>query len=58
MDMHVGQLNVAAGTVRELVDAQFPGWRDLPVWYYVDSDPPMSRMGRRTLARILEDERS
>jgi aminoglycoside phosphotransferase (APT) family kinase protein len=31
MDMHVGQLNVAADTVRELVAAQFPGWRDLPV---------------------------
>jgi aminoglycoside phosphotransferase (APT) family kinase protein len=31
MDMHVGQLNIAADTVRELVDAQFPGWRDLPV---------------------------
>jgi aminoglycoside phosphotransferase (APT) family kinase protein len=25
------------------------------VWYYVDSFPPMSRMGRRTLARILDD---
>jgi aminoglycoside phosphotransferase (APT) family kinase protein len=31
MDMHVGQLSVAADTVRELVAAQFPGWRDLPV---------------------------
>jgi hypothetical protein len=28
------------------------------VWYHVGSNPPMSRMGRRTLARILEDERS
>lgn len=26
------------------------------VWYYVDSFPAMSRMGRRTLARILADE--
>lgn len=25
------------------------------VWYYVDSNPPMSRMGRRTLERILAD---
>ena len=25
------------------------------VWYYVDSNPPMSRMGRRTLERILSD---
>jgi aminoglycoside phosphotransferase (APT) family kinase protein len=24
------------------------------VWYYVESNPTMSRMGRRTLARILE----
>jgi aminoglycoside phosphotransferase (APT) family kinase protein len=23
------------------------------VWYYVDSNPPMSRMGRRTLQRVL-----
>lgn len=26
------------------------------VWYYVDSNPAMSRMGRRTLARILADD--
>jgi aminoglycoside phosphotransferase (APT) family kinase protein len=25
------------------------------VWYYVDSNPPMSRMGRRTLERVLAD---
>jgi aminoglycoside phosphotransferase (APT) family kinase protein len=25
------------------------------VWYYLDSFPAMSRMGRRTLARIIED---
>ena len=25
------------------------------VWYYVDSNPAMSRMGRRTLGRILAD---
>jgi len=25
------------------------------VWYYRDSNPPMSRMGRRTLARIVAD---
>ncbi len=25
------------------------------VWYYVESNPPMSRMGRRTLDRILAD---
>lgn len=27
-------------------------------WYYLDSNPPMSRMGRRTLERILADESS
>jgi aminoglycoside phosphotransferase (APT) family kinase protein len=26
------------------------------VWYYVESNPPMSRMGRHTLQRILADE--
>lgn len=26
------------------------------LWYYVASNPPMSRMGRRTLERILADE--
>jgi hypothetical protein len=25
------------------------------VWYYVDSNPAMHRMGRRTLERILAD---
>ena len=26
------------------------------IWYYVDSNPPMHRMGRRTIERILADE--
>ncbi len=26
------------------------------IWYYVDSNPPMHRLGRRTLERILADE--
>ena len=26
------------------------------VWYYIDSNPAMSRMGRRTLERIMADE--
>ena len=25
------------------------------VWYYVDSNPEMSRLGRRTLQRIMTD---
>jgi aminoglycoside phosphotransferase (APT) family kinase protein len=29
--MHADQLTVSAGTVRALVDQQFPGWRRLPV---------------------------
>jgi aminoglycoside phosphotransferase (APT) family kinase protein len=29
--MHVGQLTVAARTVRELLDDQFPTWRELPI---------------------------
>jgi hypothetical protein len=28
------------------------------VWYYVDSNPAMSRMGKRTLERIMNDESS
>jgi hypothetical protein len=28
------------------------------VWYYVDSNPAMSRMGQRTLQRILADRSS
>lgn len=28
------------------------------IWYYVESNRPMSRMGRRTLERIVEDESS
>jgi aminoglycoside phosphotransferase (APT) family kinase protein len=28
------------------------------VWYYVDSNPPMSRMGRRTLERLMAHEPS
>ncbi len=26
------------------------------IWYYIESNPPMHRMGRRTLERILADE--
>jgi hypothetical protein len=97
--MHADQLTIAVETVRDLVDDQFPRWRNLPVtgvdsqgtvnaifriggdlafredlgcddrdwergrvWafeqalglveYYVDTNPVMSRMGRRTLERL------
>ena len=58
MTMHPGQLAVSGPVVRALVDSQFPRWRDLPVWYYVDTNPAMSRMGRVTLGRILAAERA
>jgi hypothetical protein len=28
------------------------------VWYYIESNPAMSRMGQRTLKRIMADESS
>lgn len=31
VDMHVDQLAIEPGTVRRLVDEQFPAWRDLPI---------------------------
>jgi aminoglycoside phosphotransferase (APT) family kinase protein len=31
VDMHANQLTVSVETVRELVDAQFPRWRQLPI---------------------------
>lgn len=31
VDMHADQLTVSPQTVRELVDEQFPAWRELPV---------------------------
>ncbi len=31
MDMHANQLTISLETVRELVDAQFPPWRSLPI---------------------------
>lgn len=26
------------------------------IWYYIDSNPPMHRMGRRALEQIIADE--
>jgi hypothetical protein len=31
VDMHPNQLTVSLESVRELVDVQFPQWRDLPI---------------------------
>ena len=47
--MHANQLAVSLGTVRDLAGAQFPAWRRLTA----ASNPAMSRLGRRTLDRIL-----
>jgi aminoglycoside phosphotransferase (APT) family kinase protein len=54
MDMHAGQLNVAADTVRELVDAQFPEWRDLPVRAPGSTGTvnALFRVGERLVARF------
>jgi aminoglycoside phosphotransferase (APT) family kinase protein len=54
MDMHGGQLNVAAETVRELVDAQFPAWRDLPVRKLSSSGTvnALFRVGEALVARL------
>jgi aminoglycoside phosphotransferase (APT) family kinase protein len=54
MDMHAGQLNVAAETVHELVDTQFPGWRDLPVRAVrsAGTDNALFRLGDGLVARF------
>jgi aminoglycoside phosphotransferase (APT) family kinase protein len=54
MDMHGGQLNVPAETVRELVDAQFPAWRDLPVRKLSSSGTvnALFRVGEALVARL------
>jgi aminoglycoside phosphotransferase (APT) family kinase protein len=52
--MHSGQLAVPVATVRELVDAQFPAWRDLAI-HAVDSQGTVNaifRIGDRLVARF------
>lgn len=40
--MHANQLTVSSATVRELVDAQFPQWRGLPVQRIASRSMPSS----------------
>ena len=62
MGMHAGQLTVSPRTVRELVDEQFPRWRQLPIRKACSSGTVnaifrigaqlAARFPRRTLERI------
>ena len=52
--MHEGQLDVSPGTVRQLVDGQFPAWRDLAI-RAVDSQGTVNaifRIGHHLAARF------
>src|SRR6516162_2406776 len=54
VNMHAGQLEVSAETVRKLVDEQFPRWRDLGI-RAVDSAGTVNaifRIGRQLAARF------
>jgi aminoglycoside phosphotransferase (APT) family kinase protein len=52
--MHTGQLTVAVRTVRELVDQQFPRWRNLPVQAVPSSGTvnALFRVGSSLVARF------
>lgn len=52
--MHADQLAVSPGTVRELVDEQFPEWRDLPVTGITPqgTDNAIFRIGDQFAARF------
>lgn len=54
MNMHVNQLTVSVEMVRELVDQQFPEWRDLPIRHVASqgTDNTLFRIGDRLLARF------
>jgi aminoglycoside phosphotransferase (APT) family kinase protein len=54
MDMHGGQLNVAADTFRALVDTQIPAWRELPVRKLSSSGTvnALFRVGEALVARL------
>ncbi len=54
VNMHAGQLAISPGTVRDLVDGQFPGWSSLPI-AAVDSPGTVNaifRIGRQFAARF------
>ncbi|MBF6328080.1 aminoglycoside phosphotransferase family protein [Nocardia transvalensis] len=52
--MHAGQLTVSPETVRELVDEQFPEWRDLPIRSVTGAGTvnAIFRIGDRFVARF------
>lgn len=52
--MHAGQLTVSVAMVRELVDTQFPAWRDLPVRAVVSQGTvnALFRIGEGLVARF------
>jgi aminoglycoside phosphotransferase (APT) family kinase protein len=54
VDMHPNQLTISRATVRKLVDAQFPEWRDLPVEEFASRGTvnALFRIGGRLAARF------
>lgn len=59
MPMHPGQLHLSAATVKTLVEAQFPQWRDLPVTPVASSGTVSAifRLGGTLAARFpLQDQ--
>jgi aminoglycoside phosphotransferase (APT) family kinase protein len=52
--MHANQLSVSVGTVRELVDAQFPQWRALPITHLASAGTvnAIFRIGDELAARL------
>jgi aminoglycoside phosphotransferase (APT) family kinase protein len=54
VDMHPNQLTIPLETVRKLVDAQFPEWRDLPITRFASPGTvnALFRVGGRLAARF------
>jgi aminoglycoside phosphotransferase (APT) family kinase protein len=54
VDMHPNQLTISRETVRMLVDAQFPEWRDLPITQFASQGTvsALFRLGERLAARF------
>jgi aminoglycoside phosphotransferase (APT) family kinase protein len=54
VDMHPNQLAISRETVRKLVDAQFPQWRDLPITQFASQGTvnALFRIGQRLAARF------